>query len=350
MHSSLHSSLRSSLPPLAASAPAPGAAALSRLTTTARTTSRYAATGTSDTATNRPISRKDHFRIGSITKSFVAVIVLQLAAEHRLTLDDTVERHLPRLIRGHGNDGRHLTLRQLLSHTSGLYPYTDAPDSPATDLDRSHTPTELLRTALAHRPLFPPGSDWSYSNTNYIVLGLVIERVTGNSYAEEARRRILTPLRLTGTSFPGTDRHLPAPHGRGYSGTPASAKDVTEIDPSGAGAAGEAISTLDDLNRFYSALLSGKLLPPSELSAMRNTRPSDGAYGLGLMPTKLSCTTVWGHNGRIPGSYAESVATRGGHHVLTYRLNTDWSPSPTAEKLRRSLLETEFCPRSPPKN
>ncbi|MDQ8704308.1 serine hydrolase domain-containing protein [Streptomyces sp. LHD-70] len=351
-------SLRASLPPLATSAPAPGAAALSQLTTTAHTTRRYEATGTADTTTNRPVSRKDHFRIGSLTKSFTAVVVLQLAAEHRLTLDDTVERHLPGLIRGHGNDGRDLTLRQLLTHTSGLYAYTDAPGAPLTPhapdprtttcgtrcdppaLDRHYTPTQLLRIALAHRPLFPPGTDWSYSNTNYTVLGLVIEKVTGRSYAEEARRRIITPLRLTGTSFPGTDRRLPTPHGRAYSGTPASATDVTELDPSGAGAAGEAISTLDDLNRFYAALLTGDLLPAPQLAAMRSTHSSDGVYGMGLMPTKLSCTTVWGHTGRIIGSYAATAATADGHHVLTYRLNSD-HPTDTARE--RALLEAEFC-------
>ncbi|MFM9369387.1 serine hydrolase domain-containing protein [Streptomyces sp. Da 82-17] len=328
------------LPALADRTHTPGAAALSQLTTPAHTAKRYESTGTADTATNRPIHRTDRFRVGSITKSFTAVVVLQLAAEGRLSLDDTVEHHLPGLVRGHGNDGRELTLRQLLRHTSGLFAYTDAPGTRTTELDRRYTPTALLRTALAHRPLFAPGTDWSYSNTNYTVLGLVIEQVTGRGYAEEARRRIIDPLRLTGTSFPGTRHRLPAPHGRAYSGTPASPEDVTELDPSGAGAAGEAISTLDDLNRFYRALLTGRLLPAPQLAAMRSTRASDGAYGMGLMPTELSCTTVWGHNGRIRGSYAATAATADGRHVLTYRLNSDWS---TARKPERTLLEREFC-------
>ncbi|MDI3405521.1 serine hydrolase domain-containing protein [Streptomyces cavernicola] len=328
--------LTAALTSLTAHTRTPGAAALARRAST----SRYGSAGTADTDTDRPIRRKDRFRIGSITKSFTAVVVLQLAAEHRLSLNDTVEQHLPGLIRGHGNDGRDLTLRQLLTHTSGLFPYTAAPGTHTTDLDRRYTPTALLRTALAHRPLFAPGADWSYSNTNYTVLGLIIEKVTGHSYAAEAQRRIITPLRLTGTSFPGTDSHLPAPHGRAYSGTPASPEDVTEIDPSGAGAAGEAISTLDDLNRFYAALLTGELLPARQLAAMRSTRSSDGVYGMGLMPTELSCTTVWGHNGRIVGSYANTAATADGRHILTYRLNSDWS---TAGRPERKLLESEFC-------
>ncbi|WP_381834405.1 serine hydrolase domain-containing protein [Streptomyces monticola] len=305
--------------------------------------SRYVSTGTANTATDRPIRRKDRFRIGSITKSFTAVVVLQLAAERRLALDDTVEQHLPGVIRGHGNDGRDLTLRQLLTHTSGLFSYTDALGTHTTTFDRAYTPASLLRTALAHRPLFAPGTDWSYSNTNYTVLGMVIEKVTGRSYAEEAQRRILTPLRLTGTSFPGDSSRLPAPHGRAYSGTPASPKDVTAIEPSGAGAAGEVISTLDDLDRFYSALLTGELLPAAQLAEMRNTDASGGVYGMGLMRTELSCTTVWGHNGRIIGSYAETAATSDGRHVLTYRLNSDWS---TDEKLKKALLESEFCRKS----
>ncbi|NBE56571.1 serine hydrolase domain-containing protein, partial [Streptomyces boluensis] len=332
--------LDSALATLAARTHTPGAAALARPGSGTRSAPHYASTGTANTATDRPIGRTDRFRAGSITKTFTAVVVLQLAAEHRLSLDDTVEQHLPGAIRGHGNDGRELTLRQLLAHTSGLYPYTAAPSSPAAELDRTFTPTHLLRTALAHRPLFPPGSDWAYSNTNYTLLGMIIERVTGRSYAAEAQRRIVTPLRMSGTSFPGTARRLPAPHGRAYSGTPASPEDVTELNPSGAGAAGEVVSTLDDLNRFYSALLTGKLLPPAQLAQMRDTRLSHGMYGLGLMPTKLSCTTVWGHNGRIAGSYAETASTSGGRHVVTYRLNADW---PTAEKLKRSVLESEFC-------
>ncbi|GGW90537.1 serine hydrolase [Streptomyces lomondensis] len=236
----------------------------------------------------RGIARSDHFRAGSITKTFIATVVLQLAAEHRLALSDTVEQHLPGLVRGAGNDGRALTLRSLLTHTSGLYDFTAA-----TGGTTPVTPRQALRIALTHPPA--ARGRFSYSNTNYVLLGLVIEQVTGHSYAAEAERRIITPLRLTGTSFPGSRSSLPSPHGHAYA---ADGTDVTDLDPRVAGAAGELVTTLADLDRFYAALLGGRLLPPHWLREMLDTRAAHGAYGMGLFPERLPCgTTVWGHKG-----------------------------------------------------
>ncbi|MEU5364758.1 serine hydrolase domain-containing protein [Streptomyces sp. NPDC005925] len=279
------------------------------------------------------LSRADHFRAGSVTKTFIATVVLQLAAEQRLSLSDTVERHLPGLVRGAGNDGRALTLRALLTHTSGLYDFT-ADTGGTTPL----SPRQALRTALTHPPASP--GRYAYSNTDYVLLGLVVEQVTGHSYADETERRLLAPLGLTGTSFPGSRTSLPAPHGRAYAedGT-----DVTDLDPRVAGAAGEMVTTLADLDRFYSALLSGGLLPPRRLREMLDTRTAHGSYGMGLFPEKLPCgVTVWGHNGRISGSYVRTAATVDGRHVLTFRVNTTAIADPGLE-LR--LLAAEFCPR-----
>lgn len=279
------------------------------------------------------ISRADHFRAGSVTKTFLATVVLQLAAEHRLALSDTVERHLPGLVRGTGNDGRALTLRSLLTHTSGLYDFTAD-----TDGTTPVTPRQALRIALTHPPASP--GRYAYSNTNYVLLGLVVERVTGRSYAAETGRRLIAPLGLTGTSFPGSRTSLPLPHGRAYAedGT-----DVTRLDPRVAGAAGEMVTTLADLDRFYSALLGGDLLPPRRLREMLGTRAAHGSYGMGLFPVKLPCgVTVWGHNGRILGSYVRTAATVDGRHVLTFRVNTTAIADPGLE-LR--LLAAEFCPR-----
>ncbi|MET7521717.1 serine hydrolase domain-containing protein [Streptomyces sp900116325] len=287
-------------------------------------------------STGPGIRRQDRFRAGSVTKTFVATVVLQLAREHRLRLSDTVDRHLAGLVRGHGNDGRRITLRALLTHTSGLYNYTvDTNAHPATA-------TAAVRAAIAHRPMNTTGG-FAYSNTNYVLLGLVIQHVTGHSYATEIRRRIINPLHLTGTSLPGARTALPAPHGRGYSRDPAdgSLHDVTALDPRTAGAAGELISTLADLNRFYAALLGGRLLPPAQLDALLNTGTADGIYGMGIYPQKLSCgTTVWGHNGHIAGSYVRTAATRDGRHTLTFRINTDSLSDATFEP---ALLEAEFC-------
>ncbi|MGW1269772.1 serine hydrolase domain-containing protein [Streptomyces sp. NPDC002491] len=280
-------------------------------------------------------SRSDRFRAGSVTKSFLATVVLQLAEEHRLALSDTVESHLPRLVRGAGNDGRALTLRSLLTHTSGLYDYT-RDTAGAAPL----TPLQAVRVAVTH----PPADlgRFAYSNTNYVLLGLIVEQVTGRSYASEAERRIIDPLRLTGTSFPGSRVSLPSPHGRAYDPDGA---DVTELDPRVAGAAGELVSTLTDLDRFYAALLGGELLPPRRLREMLDTRTAHGSYGMGLFPAKLPCgVTVWGHNGRIPGSYVRTAATADGRRVLTFRVNTTAIADPDLEP---ALLAAEFCPRNP---
>ncbi|MGW4389062.1 serine hydrolase domain-containing protein [Streptomyces sp. NPDC004685] len=308
------------LPLLVTEGKAPAAALLAR---EGRTT-RFVRTGPT-------IRRTDHFRAGSITKSFIATIVLQLAAEHRLRLSDTVDTHLPGLLRDHS-----VSLRSLLTHTSGL------PDFTA----RTHgtipvSPRRAVQLAEADPP--SPRDHWSYSNTNYVVLGMVIGQVTGHSYATEARRRIIEPLRLTGTSFPGARTTLPTPHGRAYDAT---GDDVTTLNPRVAGAAGELISTLTDLNRFYTALLKGRLLPPGQLRAMLNTRTAQGRYGMGLYPTKLPCgTTIWGHNGRIEGSYVRTAATRSASRVITFRSNTDTAKN--TPELERRLLTAEFCPPTP---
>ncbi|MFI0965294.1 serine hydrolase domain-containing protein [Streptomyces sp. NPDC021080] len=293
------------------------------------------ASGSRFASTGNGMARSDHFRAGSITKSFIATVVLQLAAEHRLSLSDSVDGHLPGLVRGAGNDGRRLTLRALLHHTSGLYDFTRTTRGAVPV-----TPLQALRIALTHPPV--GRGRYAYSNTNYVLLGMIIEKVTGHSYATEAERRIITPLHLTGTSFPGGRTSLPAPHGRAYA---ADGSDVTELDPRVAGAAGELVSTLADLNRFYAALLGGRLLPPRRLREMLDTRAAHGSYGMGLFPVKLPCgTTVWGHNGRITGSYVRSAATVDGRHVLTFRVNTGGVTDPTLEP---ALLAAEFCPRTP---
>lgn len=291
-------------------------------------TARFAAAGPG-------IAQDDHFRAGSLTKTFIATVILQLAAEKRLSLTDTVEQHLPGLVRGAGNDGRALTLRSLLTHTSGLYDFARDTRG-AVPL----TAVQAVRVALTH----PPADlgRFAYSNTNYVLLGLVVEQVTGRSYAAETERRVIAPLGLSGTSFPGSRTSLPLPHGRAYA---ADGSDVTSLDPRVAGAAGEVVTTLADLDRFYAALLDGELLPGRQLREMLDTRTAHGAYGMGLYPAKLSCgLTVWGHNGRISGSYVRTAATLDGRHVLTFRVNTTTLADPDLEP---ALLSAEFCPRYP---
>ncbi|MFF8449347.1 serine hydrolase domain-containing protein [Streptomyces leeuwenhoekii] len=312
-----------------------------------------ATAGVGDLETGEPRSARDRYRVGSITKTFVATVLLQLEAEGRLSLDDTVEEWLPGMVRGNGHDGSRITLRHLLNHTSGVYNYTADEEFARTYFladgflrHRYDTvpPERLVAVAMSHRPDFAPGASWKYSNTNYVLAGLVVEKATGRPWGEEVRRRIIAPLYLRATSVPGTRVTVPAPSGRAYSKLAPTAEgpsyDVTELNPSIATAAGEMISDSADLTRFYSALLRGRLLPPAQLAEMTatvRTGESD-RYGLGLMKRELDCgVTVWGHSGGIHGSSSEAVTTGDGRHALALNFNGDWSGDSEA------VIEAEFC-------
>ncbi|KNB50190.1 serine hydrolase domain-containing protein [Streptomyces caatingaensis] len=330
---------RSPVEDIVARGAVPGAAELSQ---DAHGAPRFTAAGVADVRTGRPVRRADRFRAGSLTKTVVATVVLQLVAEGRLRLDEPVAGRLPAWA---GAALRGVTVRQLLTHTSGLFSYTDRTLLGGGLLARrftSYSPATLARSALAHAPYAPPGARYHYSNTDYVLLGMVIRQVTGHSYATEARRRVLAPLHLTGTSFPGTRASLPRPHGRAYTtGPDGGLLDVTDLNPSVAGAAGEMVTTLPDLGRFLGALLGGALLPGGQLRAMRDTGAAHGRYGMGLFPVRLSCGRVlWGHDGAIEGSYAAAVGTADGRHVLAYRVNADTGVPPEDEA---RLLAAEFC-------
>ncbi|MFC7305510.1 serine hydrolase domain-containing protein [Streptomyces monticola] len=313
--------------------------------------------GVGNLKTGKPRSAHDRFRVGSITKTFVATVLLQLQAEGRIDLDDTVEEWLPGVVHGNGHDGGKITVRQLLNHTSGIYNYTDDPEFQETFFGKeflehrydTFEPGELVDIALGHKPTFEPGKGWSYSNTNYILAGMVIEKVTGTPYGEEVEERVIEPLGLHATSVPGTDAGVPKPSSRAYSKLSQEATgktyDVTELNPSGAGAAGEMISSPGDLNRFYSALLRGKLLPAQELKEMKTTIPvgdeaPQASYGLGLMKSGLPCGgEVWGHGGGIHGSLSQAVTSPDGGHVLAFNFNGDWAGGSEA------VVEAEYCPK-----
>ncbi|HZP53273.1 serine hydrolase domain-containing protein [Actinocrinis sp.] len=279
--------------------------------------------GVADVATGAPMAADSRFRIGSMTKMFVATVVLQLVAEHRVELDAPIERYLPGMVRGNGDDGRNITVRQLLQHTSGLPDYMDyvSEQSVISDPLTHYSPQRLLSLALAHPALFAPGTGWSYSNTNYVLAGLLIKAVTGHPYGEEIKRRIIEPLRLHDTFVPADQSEIPGTHPHGYAEPPASAPvDVSEFNPSVAYASGAMISSGTDMNRFLSALLHGRLLPPAELRAMQTTTPTgDGSgsrYGLGLESVPLPCGgQFWGHDGGILGFETMSGATPHGRQA-----------------------------------
>ncbi|MFE2728476.1 serine hydrolase domain-containing protein [Kitasatospora sp. NPDC059327] len=315
---------------------------------------RWVATeGVADRVTGRPPSPADHFRVGSITKTFTATLVLQLEAEGQLDIDDTVETWLPGVVRGHGHDGRLITIRQLLNHTSGVYNYLNDPalHQYGPDwLEHMHdtwTPEQLLAVAMSKPPEAEPGERFVYSNTNYLLAALIVERITGDSYEHELRRRITEPLQLRGTTSPGTRETLPRPAGRAYSTAqvqlPLPGVDVTEFNPSAIRAVGEIISTANDLDRFYSALLRGRLLPEAQLREMTTT-VSDGTdeHGLGLTRMTTSCgTELWGQRGGGYGIETLSVSTRDTRHRMTMYLNTDALALQGTSA--RNIADAEFC-------
>ncbi|MFF7725107.1 serine hydrolase domain-containing protein [Streptomyces sp. NPDC008001] len=315
--------------------------------------------GVADLTTGRQRLPQDRFRIGSVSKVFTSVVLLQLEAEGRLGLDDSVDHWLPGVVQGNGHDGRKITVRQLLNHTSGIYNYTADPEfqkllGPGFPEHRfeTHTPAELVKIATAHAPDFRPGKGWNYSNTNYILAGMIVEKVTGRPYATEITRRIIKPLGLRATTLPGTSPKMPDPHGTAYTGMGAGSGspkpfDATELNPSWGWAAGEIISTTGDLNRFYGALIGGKLLPEAQQRELQTTvstgKQMPGArYGLGVAEMPLSCgVTVWSHTGGIHGSLTVAASTADGKHTAAFNLNGDWAGNLSA------LVEAEYCGKAP---
>jgi D-alanyl-D-alanine carboxypeptidase len=309
---------------------------------------REAASGLAVLKERVPVRVGDRFRSASITKTFVAVVVLQLVAGGRLRLEDTVERWLPGLV----PDGDRVTVRDLLSHRSGLADY--ASDEAllrrtVTRPQRRWRPRELLEVAFAAGEVAPPGRRFAYASTNYILLGLVVERVTGTTLASQLRRRILVPLALRDTSFTPGGR-IPGRHVHGYApsvhdgivASLATARDRSTASASWAWAAGALVSSAPDLSRFLGALLEGRLLPARLLRLMR---PAPGArYGLGLAAFETPCGTAIGHTGNLLGTVSAAWSTADGRRRVVAMTNS-YPLAPAADTAMRRLLDTAFCAR-----
>lgn len=302
--------------------------------------------GVSDRRTGRPISDHAVFRNGSNTKTFLATVVLQLVGEGRLHLDDTVEEWLPGLIRGNGNDGSRITVGQLLQHTSGLYDYVadvlpgSAEEYRERRFDR-YTPRELVAIAMEHRPEFPPGTShpdgtprWSYTNTGYVLLGMIVGEATGKTWRQQIGDRIIEPLNLRNTTLPEHETTLPRPRLHGYKqfAPDGPLKDVTALNPSIADASGSMITTTTDVNRFFRALLSGELLPPPQQSQLQRTVPTgwggeyEGTrYGLGIFWYPLPCTDAgyWAHGGGILGYMTRNAVSDDGDEGVTIAMSSE---------------------------
>ncbi|MFC9247711.1 serine hydrolase domain-containing protein [Streptomyces sp. NPDC057136] len=309
--------------------------------------------GVADLKTKSKVPVDGQVRAGSNTKPFTATVVLQLVGEGKIDLDSPIETYLPHLVRGEGINGRDITVRQLLQHTSGLPEYSDSIGDLTGEKERHvyHQPRTLLDVALTHKANFAPGTSWSYSNTNYVLAGLLIEKVTGRPLAEQITERIINRIGLRHTYFPEVgDEGIREAHPRGYHATKPGAPldDITEIDPSWAWAAGQLISTPSDLNRFFSALIDGKLLEPAQLTQMRTTVPADllGSgvrYGLGVTSTPLSCGgLMWGHGGDIPGYKTRPAVTDDGR-AATIAVTANRAPTQQGPADVQALLDTALC-------
>ncbi|GGX59746.1 serine hydrolase [Streptomyces fructofermentans] len=306
-----------------------------------------AAEGVADRTTRRAIANADRFRVGSVTKSFSAVVLLQLVDEGVLDLDAPVTRYLP----GTLPDDR-ITVRHLLSHRSGLYDYTNdmfAATVPGFESVRNRvfTPQELVDLSLKKPLTGTPGAAYSYSNTNFVVAGMLIEKLTGTSVASAYRTRVIAPLGLKDTVYVHPSTAIPGRHAKGYL-TPDEAGaplvDSTEQTASWAQAAGAVISSTRDLNTFFSAVLRGELTSSAQLAQMRQWIPvnSTQGYGLGLRRRDLSCgVSVYGHTGTVQGYYTYAFTSADGRRSVTALANT--SNNSAVLTTMAGTLEAAFC-------
>ncbi|WP_432123414.1 serine hydrolase domain-containing protein [Streptomyces sp. S1] len=309
--------------------------------------------GVQDRVNNTPMNIGSRFRIGSVSKTFSTVVLLQLVQEGRLTLDAPVDTYLPGLL----PDAR-ITVRHLLTHRSGLADYTDpmfANTVPGFESVRNKVFSyqELVNLSLALPRTTEPGVAYKYSNANFVVVGMLIEKLTGKPVADAYQRRIFGPLELRNTSYvhPGTT--IAGRHVRGYlypdtAGEPL--VDSTEQTVSWAQSAGAVISDAADLNTFTRALVRGRLLSAPMMEAMTTVTPTDTTdtrfYGLGLRRYDLSCgTRVYGHTGTVQGFYTYAFSTRDGRRSLSAVANS--TNRGTVNTALGGTLEPAFCGKKP---
>ncbi|MFE2999577.1 serine hydrolase domain-containing protein [Nocardia sp. NPDC059246] len=322
-----------------------------------------AISGTADLNTGLPVPSDGYFRMASTAKTLVATVVLQLEAEHTLTLDDTVDRWLPGVVQGNGNDGSRITIRHLLQHTSGIHddlPGYTTPEEYYQQRYDLYSPEQLVARAMAQAPDFPPGQGWQYSNTGYVLLGTIIQQATGRPAHQEIEARILGPLGLDQTRWTGASPTLPEPHARAYQFFgPGAEMDVTDQIP----VEHEILSwvtTTRDENSFFRALLGGRLLPARQLTEMKQTVPVSaelqqlwpgGRYGLGLAERPLGCGgTYWSHEGGDGGYITLNGVTEDGTRSAVVSMSEARGDTPEhirdQENVAGALIDHALCAES----
>ncbi|MET9447564.1 serine hydrolase domain-containing protein [Streptomyces cinerochromogenes] len=280
--------------------------------------------GVRDVRSGAPALENGRFRAGSVTKVVTASMVLQLAAEGRIDLDGTVQRYLPGLLT---KDFAPITVRQLLNYTSGLRPGASLGDT--VEEGYAHrfetlTPRQVVADSVAQGPAYAPGTRQTYGNIHYTVLGMLIEKVTGDSYAHQAEVRIFRPLGMRHSSFPvGGDPRIHGPHNRGYDWIDGRLVDVTDWNMTDRFAAGDLISTTADLERLLVGLFRGRVVPEPQLKEMFTLPDVPGAqYGAALERFEVNGKVIWGKTGSRPGYTAVIAATRDLSRTLVYSVNS----------------------------
>ncbi|MFI9724115.1 serine hydrolase domain-containing protein [Streptomyces sp. NPDC052396] len=325
-----------------------------------------ATSGTADLNTGRPVPSDGYFRMASTSKTLVATVVLQLEAEGRLSLHDTVDHWLPNVVKGKGkgkgHDGKKITIRQLLQHTSGITDdglpgYTTRKEY-YQQRHNVYSAKQLVDLAMGHAP----SKGWSYSNTGYVLLDMIIQKVTGQPAHQEIENRILRPLGLNQTRWMGTSSTLPRPHAQAYQlFGPRSRVDVTDQIAVEHESLSWATTTRDE-NRLFRALLSGRLLPARQLAEMKRTVPvrgkvvkrlwPGGRYGLGLVERPLSCGgTYWSHEGGDGGYITLNGVTDNGRRSAVVSMSEARGDTPkhilAQEKAASALIDHALCAGGP---
>lgn len=291
----------------------------------------YGASGVADLRSGRKVRPDDRFKVGSVTKVFVATVVLQLVAEGRVDLDTPIQHYLPDALPA---SYAPVTVEQLLNHTSGLPAEVGWPDMSTPEAVFEHrfdrwTREQRLATLPPGPMKFEPGERQEYRGINYVLAALLVEKVTGRHFGEAIGARLLRPLGLRHTSVPVDDPRIRGPHVRGYlEMSDGTLRDITAFDPSASFGQGEMISTTGDLTRFITALFSGRLLPPRLLDRMftvpEGVRMTDGSparYSTGLQTATVNGVTFWGKTGERYGYAGGMFATRDQQRRLVYAFN-----------------------------
>ncbi|WP_040477278.1 serine hydrolase domain-containing protein [Longispora albida] len=324
----------------------PGAATAALLRVSGTAGSWAGASGVADRRTGRLACPDDRFRIGSVTKVFTSAVTLQLAAEGKIGLDKPVQSYLPGLLPAAFEP---ISVGQLLNHTSGL-PFEVKPDydfaSTAWQLEHRYDVAdreEFIRYVTRTGPMAKPGTAQQYNGANYILAGLLIERVTGHSYATEVERRISRPLGLHHTSSPVNDTRIRGHHTHGYQITDNGLVDVTRWNQSMFVGEGNIVSTTADVDRFVTALLSGRLLPAEYQAKLFELPAVPGAkFSMGLMAYQINGVLLWGKTGSRPGYTNGVFGTADGQRVITYSVNTTDMQSTTMPVIVQNIAKVTF--------